>query len=244
MTTHAYAVQAASLSRVLGLQHPPIAIAFGSAPPEGVARYAGGMPSPGADGRTGRVPAGCVFWIKAEQGAFTTVAEDHANCNVGSLTHGFKTLAEAATGGDVATLVEAGWVSPEVFPHIPVIAERPDFISYGPLAEVGFAPDVVFLCINAKQAMSLSDALPDLHFEGKPQCHIIPMAKERNEVAVSVGCMLSRVRTGMANTEMTCAIPAARLAEVIGKLEQAAAADKAVAAYAAEDARRFGSYRQ
>jgi hypothetical protein len=51
--------------------------------------------------------------------------------------------------------------------------------------------------------------------------------------------MLSRVRTGMSNGQMTCAIPAGRLAEVIERLQTTSAADQAVAAYAAEDARRF-----
>jgi uncharacterized protein (DUF169 family) len=59
-------------------------------------------------------------------------------------------------------------------------------------------------------------------------------------VAVSVGCMLSRVRTGMSNSEMTCAIPARRLAEVIDRLKRTSEADTAVAAYASRDARRFG----
>ena len=56
--------------------------------------------------------------------------------------------------------------------------------------------------------MLLHDAWRGLRFEGKPQCHIIPIAKESGEIAVSVGCMLSRVRTGMSNNEVTCAIPA------------------------------------
>ena len=37
------------------------------------------MPAPTADGRTGRVPAGCVFWIRGAERSFTTVAEDHGN---------------------------------------------------------------------------------------------------------------------------------------------------------------------
>jgi hypothetical protein len=44
----------------------------------------------------------------------------------------------------------------------------------------------------------------------------------------------------MSPTEMTCAIPALRLAEVVGAIQRNAAADNAVARYAAEDARRFG----
>jgi hypothetical protein len=87
--------------------------------------------------------------------------------------------------------------------------------------------------------MILSDAVPGLRFEGKPQCHIIPMAKEQGAVAISVGCMLSRVRTGMSNNEMTCAIPARRVGEVINLLKSAAVADNAVAAYASRDAARF-----
>jgi uncharacterized protein (DUF169 family) len=65
------------------------------------------------------------------------------------------------------------------------------------------------------------------------------VAKEHGEVAASVGCMLSRTRTGMPSEEMTCAIPAWRLAEVVGKVERTARVDAIVAAYAAEDALRF-----
>jgi uncharacterized protein (DUF169 family) len=197
------------------------------------------MPEPMTDGRTGKVPAGCVFWIEAANKTFTTSPEDHANCSVGSLTHGLKTLEEVANNSDVAAILEAGWVTLDVVPHIPVVSRRPNFITYGPLEETSIDPDVVFLRINAKQAMILSDAAPDIRFEGKPQCHIIPMAKEQNIVAVSVGCMLSRVRTGMSNNEMTCAIPASRLGEMINLLKRAAAADQAVAAYASRDAARF-----
>jgi len=89
--------------------------------------------------------------------------------------------------------------------------------------------------------MALHDAMPDLRFEGKPQCHIIPMAKEQGLVALSVGCMASRTRTGMSNTEMTCAIPVARLDEVLDRLDAGCGADKAIAAYAAQDARRFNA---
>ena len=77
------------------------------------------MPDPTLDGRTGRVPAGCVFWVHAVERTFTTQPEDHGNCSVGSLTHGLIDLATAATKADVGALVEAGWVTPEIFPSIP-----------------------------------------------------------------------------------------------------------------------------
>jgi uncharacterized protein (DUF169 family) len=127
----------------------------------------------------------------------------------------------------------------DVVPRIPVVKERRAFITYGPLADSPVEPDVVFLRLNPKQAMLLSDAVPDLCFEGKPQCHIIPLAKDENKIAISMGCMLSRVRTGMSNNELTCAIPAKRLLEVIERLKINATADNAVAAYASSDAQRF-----
>ena len=123
-----------------------------------------------------------------------------------------------------------------------MVSGAPSHVTYGPLYETSLEPDVVFLRLNAKQAMVLSDAVAEIAFQGKPQCHIIAIAKEHNQVAISVGCMLSRVRTGMATTEMTCAIPAKRLPEVVEKLRGACSADKAVASYASDDSQRFGQY--
>lgn len=234
-----WTASAGELASILKLQTPPLAITFSTEAPAGVKPFDSPMPEPMPDGRTGRVPAGCVFWIEAAARTFTTEPEDHGNCSVGSLTHGLKTLDEVAGNSDVAALLESGWVTMDVVPQIPVVKERPAFITYGPLAESQVEPDVVFLRLNPKQAMLLSDAVPGLRFEGKPQCHIIPLAKENNDVAISVGCMLSRVRTGMSNNELTCAIPAKRLSEVIDRLKANAAADNAVAAYASRDAQRF-----
>jgi uncharacterized protein (DUF169 family) len=62
---------------------------------------------------------------------------------------------------------------------------------------------------------------------------------EFGEVAASVGCALSRARTGMRPEELTVAIPGVRLSTVVEAVERAAAVDTVVAKYAAEDARRF-----
>lgn len=229
------------LSTSLNLAAPPIAITFRSGPTDGIAAFDAPMPEPLPDGRTGRVPAGCVFWMHATDSTFTTVAADHGNCSVGSLTHGFKTLEEVAGNDDVAALLETGWVTMDVVPQIPVVTEKPDAVVYGPLTQSPIDPDVVLLRLNAKQLMVVSDAVPGLRIEGKPQCHIVAVAKEQGEIAASVGCALSRVRTGMAATEMTCAIPAAKVADVVGAIERNAVADAAVAHYAADDAVRFAA---
>jgi uncharacterized protein (DUF169 family) len=239
MPTTDWARLASGLADALHLATPPIAITFSTAPPSGVAAFEAPMPPPADDGRTGRVPAGCVFWIHAADQTFVTMPEDHGNCSVGSLTHGLKTLDEVAGNDDVTALVGSGWVSPEVFPQIATVSERPGAITYGPLAETPVDPDVVLLRVNGRQLMVLSDAMPGLRIEGKPQCHIVAVAKEQGEPAASVGCALSRARTGMQPHEMTCAIPAAQIADVVARVATTADVDNVVAKYAADDARRF-----
>jgi uncharacterized protein (DUF169 family) len=218
----------------------PVAISFlRSGRAAAVARLDRSYPAPNEQGRTGQVPAGCVFWIHGSSQTFATTAEDHANCSVGSLTHGFLTPEKAASRDDVCAVLEAGWVSEEAIADLPRVRARPETVVYGPLASCQGEPDAVLLRINALGLMTFKDALPDMLIEGKPQCHIVPLASENQAVAASVGCALSRARTGMKAEELTCVIPGPRLAEVVEKLEAAVGLDRAMASYAAADARRF-----
>jgi uncharacterized protein (DUF169 family) len=228
-----------SLGKALHLSAPPIGISFTDAAPAGVKSFDEPMSEPASDGRAGRVPAGCVFWIRATEQTFTTAPEDHGNCSVGSLTHGLASLEDIASNADVAALADSGWVDAEAMRSIPVVARRPGAITYGPVADSATAPDVVLLRVNGRQMMVLADAIPGLRIEGKPQCHIVAVAKESGEPAASVGCALSRARTGMRADEMTFALPGHRLAEVTAAVQRTAAIDSAVAKYAADDARRF-----
>lgn len=190
-------------------------------------------------GRTGRVAAGCVFWIEAATAEFSTVAEDHANCSVGSVTHGFKTIPDVVGNDDIGALLESGWVDESLFATLPVVTERPDSVVYGPLATTSVDPDVVLVRINGRGLMTIKDAVPDIAVEGKPQCHIVAMAKETGTIAASVGCALSRARTGMRADEMTCAFPANVLPDVLHRLEQEYDINARMARYAGVDARRF-----
>jgi len=233
------------LTKALNLAVRPIFLAFQSERPEGVRQFDAAMSAPTPDGRTGRVSASCVFWVEAsrDQGAFVTVPEDHGNCSVGVLVHGFGSLENVAGNDDVAALFASGWVTPEMVPTIPVVSTRPGAITYGRLEAVpaGVDPDVVMLRVNGRQMMILSDAVPGLRIEGKPQCHIIAVAKEQGVPAASLGCAVSRARTGMRPDEMTCAFPAGTFAEIVDQIEATAATDSVVAKYAADDARRFST---
>ena len=242
-TARGWAELSARLTSALHLSVQPIFLAFESELPEGVRQFDGQMSEPSADGRSGKVSASCVFWMEAgrAEGAFATQPEDHGNCSVGRMTHGLATMDEVAGNDDVAALLASGWVTPEMVPLIPVVTERPAVITYGRLDTMpsGVDPDVILLRVNGRQLMVLCDAIPGLRIEGKPQCHIVAVAKEQGVPAASVGCALSRARTGMRPEEMTCAFPAGGFAEVVGQVEAAAGTDSAVAKYGADDARRF-----
>lgn len=212
-------VQADRLSQLLGLTKPPVAVTFDVivADPEPVAAQ----------------PAGCCFWEPAQSRRLHTTAPDHANCSVGSYTHGLIPLAQAAVGEDTAALVGSGWVGEADLMAAPALPFAPSSITYQPLAEAT-DPDVVLVNLTPTALMTLLGAVPELTLARKPQCAIVPLA-HAGQVAVSPGCAVSRTRTGLGAEELTCAIPGDRLPSVIEQLDRATAADRAVSEFAAAD---------
>jgi uncharacterized protein (DUF169 family) len=97
---------------------------------------------------------------------------------------------------------------------------------------------VVVVRLNPQQMMVLADAVPDLTLSTKPQCQIIAKAKAGG-AAVSMGCALSRERTGMPDDQLTFAFAAERASEIVERLDSVIEADSAVRAYAGADAGRF-----
>ncbi len=229
------------LTDLLELEHAPIAITFSeaaTASDSGISPFGGPLSEPTPDGRSGTVPAPCVFWMQAHTRTFSTAPSDHGNCSVGEYTHGLVEAADILEREDVGALLEVGWVTMEAFAGVAALERRPQSIIYGPLADTGHDPDVVLLRLSARQAMELGDAV-SLHLSGKPQCQILPIAIDQGKVALSMGCALSRARTGMGDDELTCAIPPGQLAEIVANLVGVVGADKQVVGYAHADAARF-----
>jgi uncharacterized protein (DUF169 family) len=216
---------AQELTSLLNLDHPPVAITFHKHDPSDQHR-----------GRIAPEPAGCCFWARAESECVHTTAADHAHCSVGSYTHGFISLAEAAGGEDTASLVGSGWVTEADLAGAPSVAHAPGAITYEPLREAEEA-DIVLVRLTASSLMSLQGACPELSLVTKPQCQIVPLALE-GRIAVSPGCAVSRVRTGLPADELTCALPARELAGIVARLDRSLAADAAVSAFAAADIRQ------
>lgn len=229
MSTHAALAQ--ELAELLGLEHPPVAISLSRNP----------LTTPVA--AVAAEPAGCCFWTPAETRKLQTVPGDHAHCSVGSYTHGLISLEAAASAGDTAALVGSGWVTAADLVAAPRLPFGPAAIIYEPLAQTE-SPDVVLLRLTPLSLMTLQAACPDLRLVTKPQCQIVPLAFG-GTVSVSPGCAVSRVRASLPAGELTCALPASRLASIVDQLRRSTGADRTVAEYAAADRASFQvSHRQ
>lgn len=218
MTINSSAAQ--RLTDLLGLTRPPVAVTFDAVVVAPVAPVAA-------------QPAGCCFWAPAQEQRLDTVAADHSNCSVGSYTHGLIPLAQAAAGADTAALVGSGWVAEKDLMAAAALGFRPESITYQPLTDSDRA-DVVLVRLSATGLMILMGAFPDVTVAAKPQCVIVPLAMS-GQIAVSPGCAVSRTRTGLPTDDLTCALPASRMAQIIERLEASVASDRAVSEFAAAD---------
>jgi uncharacterized protein (DUF169 family) len=214
------------LTKLLMLAHPPVAVTFHKG-------------TPSADNEAVvKQPAGCCYWTPAQKGRLHTKPSDHANCSVGSYTHGLIDLEAAAAADDTATLLRSGWVGESDLASAPHLPFRPQIICYEPLAETS-QPDVVLLRLSPCALMTLQGACPQIRLVTKPQCQIVPLAYA-GEMVVSPGCAVSRARTDLAAGELTCAFHGSALHDIVGRLERSAATDHAVAEYAvASDRQHF-----
>jgi uncharacterized protein (DUF169 family) len=214
------------LTTLLMLADPPVAVSFRKGPPSADAEA------------VVKQPAGCCYWAPAQKGRLHTKPSDHANCSVGSYTHGLIDLEAAAVADDTAALLKSGWVGESDLASVPHLPFRPQSICYEPLAETS-QPDVVLLRLSPRALMTLQGAYPQIRLVTKPQCQIVPLAYA-GEMVVSPGCAVSRARTGLPAGELTCAFHGSALAEIVGRLDRSAAADHAVAEYAvANDRQHF-----
>src|SRR5882724_12471038 len=137
------------LSGALGLQRRPVAVAFRSTPPPGVARFSGVEPS------------GCSFWRIAMGGrAFYTVPADHHNCPIGSYTHNIPLPSERAgeLGQTLGLMTELGYLKMEEVPGIPRLPQTPGVVIYAPLADAPVDPDVVLVAGRPGRVMLLQEA--------------------------------------------------------------------------------------
>jgi uncharacterized protein (DUF169 family) len=218
---------AETLTSALRLTQPPIAVSLADAPPPGVPLFAG------------RVAAGCRFWQEAAARTFATAPADHDLCAIGTFTHNLAvTPAHEVDRGDaLRVFADLGYVRPEDIPQIPVLARRPAYVVYGPLAASPLTPDVVLLFVRADQTLILSEASQTLEgglppAMGRPACAVIPQAANSGRTALSLGCCGARAYLDVLTDDVALyAVPGARLEAFAQRVAELARANEVLTAF-------------
>ncbi len=214
-------------SGATGLERRPVAVAFLKAPPAGVSKFEGAMPS------------GCSFWRLAAEGrAFYTVPADHYNCPIGSYTHNIALPPDRAPELEqtLSLMATLGYVKMEEVPGIPRLPEPPGAVVYAPLAETPVDPDVVVFAGRPARLMLLSEAALRAGVAGnapllpRPTCMALPAALAQGMVT-SAGCIGNRVYTDLGEDELYAVVAGRDLARVADELETVASANAQLAEY-------------
>jgi uncharacterized protein (DUF169 family) len=219
---------AIEISALLGLQTPPVAVAFVDGQPAGVTQT------------TDVSPSTCGFWRLAEKGVFYAEAKQHFNCQVGSMVMGFALPEQIMQqlGGLVETMCGCGYLSPEEGDKIPSVNGQPAGVVYGPLAEFPGPPSAVVLWLTPQQAMLFNEAAGSASWAAapsrvgsRPACAALPLAMHGHLPVLSLGCMGMRTFTEVADDRMLAVVPGDALASFTASLRAIAEANRQMQAF-------------
>ena len=208
----------------------PVAVSYLDAPPAGVEKF------------SGTVPSGCTFWRLAAEGrSFYTVPSDFYNCPVGSYTHAIDLPAERAGELEqvLGLMIGAGYLKMEEVASIPRLPSAPAITYFAPLDAAVVAPDVVIVTgkpgalMRLQEAAIRAGAAAPLPLLGRPTCMALPAAIAHGTV-MSSGCIGNRVYTNLGDDELYVMVPGARLDAVAEAAATIASANDALRAYHTE----------
>jgi uncharacterized protein (DUF169 family) len=213
-----YRAIGSEMRELLNLENPPVGISFLDTQPQGVKK------------NEESVPSGCVFWINGFKDNFYTDKKDHANCNIGSFTHGFLAPQDVSLDAcmDIALFDKTGYFPASEFGGVPRMAEAPNYVAYGPLSKIAFEPDVVLVVCNPEQGMIMGESTTSAKLMGAPTCQAIPFAYNQQQIGISLGCVTNRIRTGIKPSDLVVTIPGGELQGFSTKLRARAKANKEV----------------
>ena len=217
---------AAQLIRQLDLDTPPVQISYLDAPPAGVPEHPGGVPSV------------CTFFAFGTESPFYAGLPAHEECEIGAFVLGVPPAGELGTRlmGTIGTMQKEGYLNPGEEAHVPHNEKAPKYVAYGPLGSLPMPPTGVLLFARPKGAMlameaagSGTDAAP-VPMNGRPMCAIMPIMNQGAPVAVSMGCIGSRIYTDIGTDKMVVGIRGDHLGAFARKLETIVRANEIVRA--------------
>lgn len=221
-----YPAIATQLKRQLGLGMAPVQISYLDEPPAGLPQHEGGVPSV------------CTFFAFGTEKAFYAALPQHEDCEIGAFVLGVPARGEV--GGRLMSSIEmmqkVGYLNPGEETRVPHNTVPPKFVAYGPLGTLPMPPTVVLMFTNPKGAMlateaagSGTDAKP-VPMNSRPMCAIVPIMNQGAPVAVSFGCIGSRIYADLGIDQMVIGVRGDHLAEFAKKLDTIVAANATIGA--------------
>ncbi|MCI4324975.1 MAG: DUF169 domain-containing protein [Thermoplasmata archaeon] len=217
---------ASDLSRDLDLDQPMVQVTYLDAPPAGVAEHPGGVPSV------------CTFFAEGQKKAFYAALPAHEACEIGAFVMGAAPEGELGTRlmATVGMMQKEGYLRPGDEGKIPRNSTAPKYVAYGPLGSLPMPPTNVLFFARPKSAMLAMETVDGpVPMNGRPMCAVVPTLNQGAGVAVSMGCIGSRVFTQMADDRMLVGIRGDHLDTFHAAVGKIARANKLVGA---EDQRR------
>jgi uncharacterized protein (DUF169 family) len=225
MSEHLRAV-ASDLEKHLGLDRSPVQVTYLDAPPQGIPEHPGGAPSV------------CTFFAEGQLRPFYAAVPAHEACEVGAFVMGIAPEGELGTRlmATVGMMQKEGYLAPGEEGKIPRNATAPKYVVYAPLGSVPVAPTSVLFFPKAKGAMlALEAAGGTVPTNGRPMCALVPTLNQGAPVAMSMGCVGSRIFTQIGDDRMMMGVRGDALDSFHSSLQKIV---KANALVGAEDQRR------
>jgi len=221
---------AQQLTDDLELASAPVQISYLDAAPKGVQEHPGGAPSV------------CTFFSEGKTKAFYAPLPEHEACEIGAFVLGINPEGEKATKlmAMIGMMQKEGYLAPGEEAKIPRNAQAPKFVAYGPLGSLPMPPTDVLMFARPKSAMLAMEASSaPVPVNGRPMCAVVPTLHAGAPVAVSTGCVGSRIFTGMGDDTMIVGVRGDQLTEFAHRLRTIRSANAAVGT---EDRRRKAGY--
>ncbi|MCI4368604.1 MAG: DUF169 domain-containing protein [Thermoplasmata archaeon] len=177
----------------LELTRAPVQISYLDEPPHRLAKHAGTAPSV------------CTYFAEGEKKPFYVDLKDHEACEIGAFVLGIAPEGDVGKRlmDTVGMMQREGYLAPGDEAKIPRNEKAPRYVAYGPLGSLPTEPTNVLMFAKAKSIMLAMEAAPGgVPVNGRPMCSLVPTLNKGTAVAMSVGCIGSRVFTGIGDGEM------------------------------------------
>ena len=131
----------------------------------------------------------------------------------------------------VGTMQNEGYLAPGDEGRIPRNEKAPRDVAYGPLGSLPMEPTARLMFATPKSAMlAMEAASGPVPINGRPMCAIVPTLNQGASVAISPGCIGSRIYTEMGDGEMIVGVRGDHLKPFAAKVRTIRSANAAVAA--------------